>query len=643
MQSMGVKPNSGGAARWCVAGIALFFSFMAVAQMPQPQLTSLTRCGGKAGDSVETKLAGLELEGATLRFSCPGITAVADAKDAKKQIVQIAKDVVPGVYEVRVVGKYGVSNPRMFQVGALHENVENDKHNTREAAMDMYVPSLMNGTAGNQQEDWFRIAAKKGQKLFVRCWASELDSKMVPALALFNANGHELRRERHSPSLEWQATEDGLLYLQLNDFLYKGGADYFYRLEVREQQVPENEKGSLLFWPLAANPKPEVEPNDGAHPQTVSLPCEIAGTFSTGRDVDAYKFHANKGEEWWIEVTSQRLGEKTNPRAVVQLAEKVVLELNDGPLTPGMPDFDGSHLDPVGKFEVKEDGDYTITLRDLAKVMPDVPRKYQLSIRKAAPDFSLVTFAVPPTDNKPGKDFTGPMVTVWNTNLHPSETLPLRVIVLRKDGFNDDIHLSAEGLPSGVSVLETVIGKDVQETALFIRSGDELKASATPFKVVGTSGSIRHEARGTTTLWNMGVSEFIEPSRWRFVQEQVLGTVEDGACPVALNASPQVVEAPVGSKAKVHVKIERKGSFKDPIKFKAAGIAGLEKGKEFVIDANATEADAEVDLGALKLLPGTGTIWFTSSAKTKVKDKDASVNVYSNPVVLKVTEAPTKK
>ena len=202
----------------------------ASAQLPQPQLTSLSRCGGKAGESVDTKIAGTDLDEATLRFSHPGITSTADAKDAKKQTITIGKDVTAGFYDVRVAGKFGVSNPRVFQVDSLPESVENDKHGTRETAMDVPVPSVVNGVAGSQQDGWYKVMATKGQRICFRCWAQELDSKMVPALALFDEKGHELRRERHLPSLEWLATQDGPLFLQLNDYLYKGGADFFYRL-----------------------------------------------------------------------------------------------------------------------------------------------------------------------------------------------------------------------------------------------------------------------------------------------------------------------------------------------------------------------------------------------------------------------------
>ena len=47
-------------------------------------------------------------------------------------------------------------------------------------------------------------------------------------------------------------------------------------------------------------------------------PCEIAGQFFPAGDVDCFTFDAKKGDVFWIEVFSQRLGLPTNPFLLVQ-------------------------------------------------------------------------------------------------------------------------------------------------------------------------------------------------------------------------------------------------------------------------------------------------------------------------------------
>ncbi len=612
------------------------------AGLPQPQLTSVFPCGGRAGDKVEVKLAGTQLDGAGLRFTHPGITSAADAKDPKKQTITIAKDVPPGLYDVRVTGPTGVSNPRVFQVGGLAEALESPKHATRETAMEISAPCIVNGTAGSQEDDWYKISAVKGRRLFVRCLAAELDSKMVPALALYDGEGRELRRERHRGALDWLPEADGPLFIQLSDTIYKGGPEYFYRLELSDQPPAPLVEDTKLFWPLAAKTTDKAMPNDAAHSQSLTPPCEINADFAAEGRADCYSFQAKKGDVWWMEVTSQRLGQKTNPRLVITLKDKDVLELNDGPPVPGMPDFDGSHLDPVGKFEAKEDGDYRLTVRDLAHVAGGPPAHYQLSIRKAAPDFALVALPVPEKEDKAGKDFNGPVVSVCNHNMRRGETLPVRVIILRRDGFDGEIHLKAEGLPPGVSSCETVMAGDTQDTTVMLRAAADAPAFAGPVRIVGSSGSLRHEARGTTTLWNLLISDFIEPSHWRFTQETVLGVVPDETIPVVLKVDDKPLEAKAVEKVKIHVSATRTQDFKAPVKYRVAGIAGLEKTSELSLAPNINERDDEVDLAPLKLQPGLFTLWLAGSTQMKVKGKDVTVNLYSNPVTLNVQEAAKK-
>src|SRR6516165_1186331 len=121
-------------------GLALLAWFMAVrplvaqpppdTQLPNPQLTVLTPCGGKAGTTVEVTFAGIDLEEPqALQFSHSGIKAEPiqppppPAPDPKKPMppapkppitkfkVMIAADVPPGNHDVRFVSKYGISNP----------------------------------------------------------------------------------------------------------------------------------------------------------------------------------------------------------------------------------------------------------------------------------------------------------------------------------------------------------------------------------------------------------------------------------------------------------------------------------------------------------------------------------------------------
>ena len=152
----------------------------------------------------------------------------------------------------------------------------------------------------------------------------------------------------------------------------------------------------------------EMEPNSThAQAQKISLPCDISGSFFPAADVDTFEFEAKKGEVWWVEVASERLGRPTDPTAVVQQVildgteEKLVdvAEFSDiaSPVkvsTNGYaydgPPYNGGSLDFIGKLEIKADGVYRMQLSDLfGGTRNDSNNIYRLIIRKAAPDFAF--------------------------------------------------------------------------------------------------------------------------------------------------------------------------------------------------------------------------------------------------------------
>src|SRR5262249_36090090 len=81
--------------------------------LPQAHLDRITPLGGQAGSKVEMVLTGRDLEEVkTLRFDHPGLTA--EFIEANKFRITIAKETPAGTYEVRAVGRHGISGSRLF-------------------------------------------------------------------------------------------------------------------------------------------------------------------------------------------------------------------------------------------------------------------------------------------------------------------------------------------------------------------------------------------------------------------------------------------------------------------------------------------------------------------------------------------------
>jgi hypothetical protein len=218
-------------------------------QVPQPKIYAIQPAGAKAGTTVDVKIAsGTELDGVDkLIFSHPGITAkvVTDepsrlypqgrTQDGKFKVT-VAADVAPGVYEVRAAGYFGVTNARRFAVSDREETLEKEPNNDPATAQEPAPGSVVNGTCDAQNYDCYRIAAKKGQRYIAECLALRLDSRAQAVLSLIDPSGRELGRsvgtKSRDPLLDFTAEADGMYVIRVNDLLYRGGDEFFYRFSV---------------------------------------------------------------------------------------------------------------------------------------------------------------------------------------------------------------------------------------------------------------------------------------------------------------------------------------------------------------------------------------------------------------------------
>ncbi len=260
--------------RACLADfLFLVTTFSANAQqLPIPQLKNVFPCGVRQGTSVEVEIGGGNLEGTTkLYFSNPGITAtlIADPKAAAPTLavastpptnaggkpatttsattgtarfkISVAANVPVGDYDVRSIGKFGISNPRTFSVSDCEEVNETEPNDVRNKANRVPLNCVINGRVNPAEDiDWFVFPAKKGQRVIIECRAWRIDSRLDGALTLYNSEGKELvasqdeniRDQKRDPFIDFDVPADGDYFLRFTDFMYNGGNDNFYRLSI---------------------------------------------------------------------------------------------------------------------------------------------------------------------------------------------------------------------------------------------------------------------------------------------------------------------------------------------------------------------------------------------------------------------------
>ncbi len=234
--------------------------------------------------------------------------------------VTISADAPPGRRELRMQTENGLTNPMVFCVGQLPEQVEKSGRdaaieesqnrggrgrkrqsaarpdpgtsptsNEPETETDITLPAMLNGQILPGDVDRYRFEARQGQHLVVDVSARQLIpylSDAVPGwfqatVALLDAEGREVVfdddfRFHPDPVLHCDIPEDGTYVVEIRDALYRGREDFVYRVAVGElpyvtdvfplgSQAGKETTFSLNGWNLAQTEFTRTIPEPGMH------------------------------------------------------------------------------------------------------------------------------------------------------------------------------------------------------------------------------------------------------------------------------------------------------------------------------------------------------------------------------------------
>ena len=628
--------------------------------LPLPRLLTLMPMGGQAGTSVKVTLTGENLEDITaLTFSSPKITAKPVPGSTEQFTVAIAPDTPAGVYDARVISRLGVSSTRAFSVNHLPEVTQAQPNQSVESAMLLPVGTICNATMSKRAVDFYSFQAAQNQRVAIECAAVGIDSRLTPVVILADAQGRDLMVNRTGGIIDFTPPANGTYLVKVNDLTFQGGNRHFYRLAIQPvpagqpaPRQPQTQSVSAMSWPptgLASTaPAAETEPNNQpVEAQKITLPCDVSGSFFPAADVDTFEFTAKKGEIWWVEVASERLGLNTDPFVLIQQVQEGklvdVAELYD--IAPPMkvtsngysydgPPFDAGSPDVNGKFEIKEDGTYRLQVRDLFGGTRNDPNNiYRLIVRQAAPDFSLAAWAIHMTlRNGDRAALSKPMA------LRAGESRAFEVVVQRRDGFDEAIEIGMTGLPAGVTATGLKIAKGKPFGHLILTAATDAKPDFALATLTGSATingvQLSRPVRVASMEWPVKDAKGEIPSP-RLMADVPVSVTNSEPAPVSIApAEDKVYEAKVGRLLKVPLKLTWRNEFNGTsIRVKAYG-EGFSALKEFEIPIKATDHVVEIDLAALKPPAGDYTIALQSLGICK----------YSyNPAAVPLAEAEQKK
>lgn len=644
-------------------------SFAQSVCLPAPRLLTTMPMGGQVGSQVEITISGEHLDDADeLTFSDPRIKATRKLDAAGKPVpnryvVAIAADCPVGIHEARLMTRLGISSSRVFSVGTLPEAMPSKPNTTLAAAMELKVNSVCNSVMTQRAVDHYVFEGKKGQRVIVDCASKGIDSKLDVVLVVGDAAGRDLQVERRSGVLDFTVPEDGKYVVKVHELTYKGGPAYFYRLALTELpagapivRMPSTKTVNSVSWPPTGLPEKaataEIEPNNvAAKSQKISLPCDISGSFFPAADVDVFEFEAKKGEIWWVEVASERFGLPTDPAILVQHVagsgsdEKLtdVAEFSDIPSPVKVssngyaydgPPYNAGSSDILGKLVIQQDGIHRLQLSDLFGGTRNDPRNvYRLVIRKAAPDFAVVAWALHMELRNGDRNALSKPIA-----LRGGSTMALEVVVIRRDGFDGDIDLVMEGLPEGMTAQGLKIPAGKSRGMMLVTASQNAPRSIGSAKFFGRAqidgATVTRPGRLASFSWPI-------PDSWgeipipRLLTDVPVSVSGFDFAPITIAPTGgNVREAAVGETLKIPLTLTRRSDFSGAtMQLRSIG-AGFEHVTSFDVPLTTDSSEAVLDLAKLKTPPGEYLIAFYGSAVAKYRH---------HPEAIAVAEALKKK
>lgn len=222
--------------------------------LPVPRLTSVTPATVQPGGSAEITLIGQDLdEPQGLLFSHAGIKATRltppvlppggkkGATPGQPPLlfkIEAPADTPPGWLDLRLVNKWGVSNPLPLRVSHVLEIVEKEPNNQPEQAQRTELNVAIRGViSANTDVDYFIFSGKKGQNVIISCLTSSIGSPLQAAVEVYTKADKELASGHHyhggDALLSCRLPADDDYLVRVHSFAYQAGsANHAYRLTI---------------------------------------------------------------------------------------------------------------------------------------------------------------------------------------------------------------------------------------------------------------------------------------------------------------------------------------------------------------------------------------------------------------------------
>ncbi|MCA9192866.1 MAG: hypothetical protein KDB03_13915 [Planctomycetales bacterium] len=505
-----------------------------LAQFPTAELSSLSPPVLQIGRESNLQAAGRFLDESMLMLiDSPGaivepVLSPASAIMPKADVdrvtglfrVRVDAGAEPGVFEVRVGGRHGISNSRkLLLVHSPCRLIDGDLGSPA-LAFPLAPGTVYCRFPQPQAAEHFAIALEAGDQVRVVAYSQQLDSRARLTMSLSAPSRLEVAAGRTIDAwpaeIDWQAEESGDYQLVIHDALFQGTNEYGYVLEVAVQRAGSESKPTpeldQLLRPVIDErgmdariqnvsraqsdiPRPPCPHGTVNESRVHQPPFSVDGNLcpSANHELD---FVARQGESWSVDIRSQQLEQLTDPQLLVyQIKEngelKQVAEQDDRVANwPAAMKMRG--LDPLLEWKVPEDGRYRFTLRDNQQgPRPADSMAVQVLCEASVPTFSSLAYSLFPSNNAAASRGLG-------VHLMRGGTQAIHVLAVRRCGHQSPIEISVVGLPDGVKAYPATIPSGSNECVVVLQAAEDSVAWTGPISMIATDMTT-HQSQGVAS------------------------------------------------------------------------------------------------------------------------------------------------
>jgi len=468
---------------------------------PAPPTTYSIPSAAMPGQETEIAFYGEELgKPLGLWTSFPAQVAPVGRSDAKeiRYRLKLADDVPVGIGAVRLMTSTGVSSLQFFMIDDLPSFNRHGDNTSPRTARSLTLPVAIDGACEPLPSDYYRIDAKKGERISIEVVAQRMGSRMDPLVRLLDSNGNELVYCDDTPGIgsdcrfAYTFAADGRYLIELRDVNYEGGPQYRYRLRVGDfplvtapfplagkratearfefegpdaqllapvtVKLPSDSpqvsigaksphgQGSGFVSILCCDREDFVAAKPNHTPLTaarVEIPAAISGRLTERGARDFYEFHAAKGDRLAIRGQTRSLGSGCD--LLLRLLKSDGTKLFESNPTSA----DEGTLDVT----IPDEGVYQLVIEDINHG-GGPGMVYRVEIEPAQRDFTLSV------DNEKVDAVAG-------------GSFRIKITAARSD-YTGPITLSLAGDAAGFALLNNVIPKGKNEAELKVTVPEEM-------------------------------------------------------------------------------------------------------------------------------------------------------------------------